>query len=57
MAEGIPDMALPVYPSDLPDAEWALLSPFLPPAKPGGRPRSIDLRRMLNGRFDLVRTG
>ena len=57
MSEGIPGMALPVYPSDLTDAEWALLSPFLPAAKPGGRPRSIDLRCMLNGLFYLVRTG
>src|SRR5262249_39112016 len=26
------------YPSDLSDAEWALLAPLLPAAKPGGRP-------------------
>ena len=50
-------MALPVYPSDLTNEEWALLSPLLPPPKRGGRPRSIDLRRMLNGLFYLVRTG
>jgi putative transposase len=50
-------MALSVYPNHLTDAAWALLSPFLPPAKPGGRPRSIDLRRILNGLFYLVRTG
>ena len=36
------------YPSDLSDAEWALLAPLLPPAKPGGRPRSTDLREVLN---------
>jgi putative transposase len=57
MSEGIPDMALPVYSSDLTDAEWALLSPLLPSAKPGGRPRTIDLRRILNDLFYLVRTG
>jgi putative transposase len=57
MSEGISTMALAVYPSDLTSEEWALLSPFLPPAKPGGRPRSIDLRRLLNGLFYLVRTG
>jgi putative transposase len=50
-------MALPVYPSDLTDAEWALLSVLLPPAKPGGRPRSVDIRRILNGLFYLVRAG
>ena len=40
-----------IYPSDLSDHEWALLKPLLPPAKPGGRPRSVDLRRILNGIF------
>lgn len=47
----------PVYPSDLTDAEWAVLSPLLPEAKPGGRPRSVDLRRILNGLWYLVRSG
>jgi putative transposase len=50
-------MALPVYPSDLTDAEWALLAPLVPPAKLGGRPRTVDLRRIVNGLFYLVRTG
>lgn len=50
-------MAVPVYPSDRLDVEWALLSEVLPPAKPGGRPRSVDLRRILNGLLYLVRSG
>lgn len=50
-------MALPVYPSDLTDAEWAVIGAFLPPAKPGGRPRSVDVRRIMNGLFYLVRSG
>jgi putative transposase len=37
------------YPSDLTDAEWALVSPFIPPAKPGGRPRKTDMREVMNG--------
>ena len=45
------------YPSDLTDSEWSILAPFLPPAKPGGRPRSSDLRRILNGIFYLLRSG
>jgi putative transposase len=45
------------YPSDLSEREWALLEPLLPAAKPGGRPRSVDLRRILNGVFSLLRTG
>jgi transposase len=48
-------MALPVYPSDVTDAEWAVLSVLLPPAKPGGRSRSVDIRRIINGLFYLVR--
>lgn len=50
-------MARQVYPSDLTDAEWALLSGLLPPAKPGGRPRSVDVRRIINGLLYLVRAG
>jgi transposase len=50
-------MSSVVYPSDLSDREWSLLVPLLPPAKPGGRPRSVDLRRILNGIFYLLRSG
>src|SRR5881398_3625680 len=41
----------------LSDEQYALLAPLIPPAKPGGRPRTTDLRRMLDGLFYLVRTG
>lgn len=50
-------MSVDTYPSDLSDREWVLLEPLLPPAKPGGRPRSVSLRRILNGVFSLLRTG
>ena len=30
------------YPSDLRDAEWALVEPLIPPAKRGGRKRSAN---------------
>lgn len=50
-------MSSVLYPSDLSDAEWSLLLPLLPPAKSGGRPRSVDLRQILNGIFYLLRTG
>ena len=52
-----PPHALQRYPSDLSDQEWALLEPLLSPAKPGGRPRSVDLREVLNALFYLDRTG
>jgi putative transposase len=50
-------MSPATYPSDLTDSEWSLLAPLLPLAKPGGRPRGVDLRRILNGLFYLLRTG
>lgn len=50
-------MSLSISPSDLSDREWAVLAPLLPAAKPGGRPRSVDLRQILNGIFSLLRTG
>ncbi|WP_295399300.1 transposase, partial [uncultured Thiocystis sp.] len=37
------------YPSDLTDEEWALIEPMIPPAKHGGRPRSVNLREIMNG--------
>ncbi len=45
------------YPSELSDQEWAILAPLLPPAKPGGRPRSVNLRMILNGIFYVLRSG
>ena len=45
------------YPSDLTDEQWALLAPLLPPAEPGGRPRSVDLREVANAMLYLLRTG
>src|SRR4051794_40838147 len=45
------------YPSDLTDAQWDLLQPLLPPAKPGGRPRRVELREVLNTLFYQAKTG
>jgi len=45
------------YPTDLKDNEWAILGPKLPEGKPGGRPRSVDLREILNAIFYRERTG
>jgi transposase len=42
----------------LSDEQLALLAPMIPPARPGGRrPRTTDMRRLLDGLFYLVRTG
>jgi putative transposase len=45
------------YRSDLTDAQWELIQPLLPPAKPGGRPRTVDLREVINTLFYQARTG
>jgi putative transposase len=45
------------YPSDLTDGQWKGIEPLLPPAKPGGRPRKVKLREILNGIFYVVRSG
>jgi putative transposase len=45
------------YPSDLTDEQWALIEPLLPAAKPGGRPRRVDLREVVNTLFYQARTG
>ena len=45
------------YPSDMTDAEWALLEPLIPAAKPGGRPRQTDMRAAINAILYLLRTG
>jgi len=46
-----------VYPSDLSDEQWQAISRLIPPAKPGGRPRTVDMREVLNALFYLARTG
>ena len=45
------------YPSDLTDAQWALISPYIPHALPGGRPRSVAMREVLNAIFYLNKSG
>jgi putative transposase len=45
------------YPSDLNDAEWALLRPLLPGPPKLGRPPRYDRRLVLNAIFYVVRSG
>jgi putative transposase len=45
------------YPSDLTDKQWALIEPLIPPALPGGRPRAVDMRRILDALFYRTREG
>ena len=45
------------YPSDLTDAEWALIQPLIPPGKSGGGKRRVDIREVINGVMYLLSTG
>ena len=44
------------YPSDLTDAQWALVKPLIP-VYPGGRPRKTSMRDVLDAVLYLLRTG
>jgi putative transposase len=45
------------YPTDLTDAQWAILEPLVPPSKHGGRPRTVNIREVINTILYLNRTG
>ena len=45
------------YPSDLTDEEWAHVAPVIPPAKPGGNKRTVDVREVMNGVMYVLSTG
>jgi putative transposase len=45
------------YPSDLTDEQFAIIVPLIPPAKPGGRPREVAMRDIVEGIFYINRSG
>lgn len=45
------------YASDLSDAEWSKIAPFMPPPNCVGRPRTTDLREVFNAILYLATTG
>jgi putative transposase len=45
------------YPTDLTDAEWDLIKHFIPPPQPGGRPRALEMRAVVNAIFYVVDGG
>ena len=45
------------YPTDITDAQWAVLEPEIPAPRPGGRPRKTDLREVVNALFYLTHEG
>jgi putative transposase len=44
------------YLTDLTNDQWDILRPLIPPAKPGGRPREVDMREVINTILYLNRT-
>ena len=45
------------YPTDLTDAQWTILEPLVPPSKHGGRPRTVNIREVINTILYVNRTG
>src|SRR5438105_8766787 len=45
------------YKTDLTDEQWEVIKPLLRDAKPGGRPRTTDLREVVNTLLYQARTG
>ncbi len=50
-------MSRPRYPTDLTDAQWRLLEPLIPPPMAGGRPRSVDVREIIDAVVYVLRNG
>ena len=45
------------YPSDVTNEEWALIEPLIPPAKGGGKTRTVLMREVVNGLMFVLSTG
>jgi len=45
------------YPTDLTDAQWAILEPLVPPSKHGVRPLTVNMRELINTIMYLNRAG
>jgi len=45
------------YPSDMTDAEWSVLAPFLAPTDGPGAPRDVETRAIADALFYKLRTG
>jgi transposase len=45
------------YSHDLTNKEWAVVEPLIPPGKPGGNKRTVDIREVVNGLMYILGTG
>ena len=50
-------MSRRAYPTDVTDAQWAILEPLVPSVKPGGRPPLHDRRELVNAMLYVLRSG
>jgi putative transposase len=39
------------------DEEWTILEPLIPPARLGGRPRTVNMREIVNAILYILRSG
>jgi len=45
------------YPSDVTEEEWTEIAPLIPPARRGGRKRTVNIRAVLKGLMYVLSTG
>jgi transposase len=45
------------YPSDATEEEWTEVGPLIPPARRGGRKRTVNIREVFNGLLYVLSTG
>ena len=50
-------MARQAYSTDLTDKEWAIIEPYVPQPKSGGRPAEHSRREIVNGMAYILRSG
>ncbi|HZD93317.1 MAG TPA: IS5 family transposase [Candidatus Sulfotelmatobacter sp.] len=50
-------MKTQTYPTDLTDRHWDYIKDLIPQAKAGGRPRSLDMRQVINAILYILVTG
>src|ERR671929_1179395 len=50
-------MSTPIYATDLTDRQWDYIKDLIPAAKLGGRPRSLDMRQVINAIVYILVSG
>jgi hypothetical protein len=50
-------MCTQTYPTDMTDRQWQCINDLIPPPKPGGRPRSLDMRQVINAILYILVSG